>query len=253
MNKKLALIIPCYNEEQRLNTDLVISFSKAYNDLMDIWLVNDGSKDNTLSVIQSAAAQSDNIRVLDVQPNGGKAAAIRKAILQITAPSCEYEFVGFIDADFSAPLDEVLNLMDAQQHTNAMIVAGARIKMLGRNIRRSVMRHYFGRVFATFSVTLLDLPNYDTQCGLKIFRSDLAAKLFAEPLFSRWFFDIELFVRAKVLLGNELYEQKIVEVPLNCWMEVGGSKLKITDFLKAPFEVLKIYRKYRSELKRNRK
>jgi glycosyltransferase involved in cell wall biosynthesis len=248
MNKKAALIIPCYNEEQRLRGDLVAAFAEKHPQI-DIWLVNDGSKDNTLAMLQALASKNERVSVLDIQPNGGKAAAIRQAVLHIGSTGVNYDSIGFIDADFSAPLEEFLLLADVYEQKRYLIAAGARVKILGRNVRRSMLRHYFGRVFASFSVTLLRLPNYDTQCGLKLFERQFALQLFEQPLFSKWFFDIELFVRAKILLGDKAYEEKVVEVPLNCWMEVGGSKLKMTDFLKAPFEVLKIYWRYRTELK----
>lgn len=249
---RAALIIPCYNEGQRLRVDFVAAFTREHQHI-DIWLVNDGSQDHTLSMLQTLAADHERIFVIDIQPNGGKAAAIRKAVLHIGATDRAYDVIGFIDADFSAPLEEFLLLTEAYERTGALIIAGARVKMMGRDVHRSILRHYFGRVFATFSVTLLNLPNYDTQCGLKLFERELALQLFRDPLFSRWFFDIELFVRAKVLLGDTDYRQKIVEVPLNRWKEVGGSKLKMTDFMKAPFEVLKIYFKYKSEIKNSRK
>lgn len=250
MNKRLALIIPCYNEEQRLRVDLVETFSREHEDI-HIWLVNDGSRDGTLSKITALAARCERVHVFDIKENGGKAEAIRKGMLHICAGEEGFDLLGFIDADFSAPLEEVLFLLNEQQQSNARITVGARVKMMGRHIYRSGLRHYFGRAFATYAVTLLQLPNYDTQCGLKLFDRDIAARIFAEPLFSKWFFDIELFVRAKVELGESAYNRDVIEVPLRCWKEVGESRLKITDFMKAPFEVFRIYLKYRSAINKH--
>ena len=81
---------------------------------------------------------------------------------------------------------------------------------------------------------------------MKIFEQQFAAQLFAQAFVSNWFFDIELFLRARNILGQEQYALKIAEEPLQEWREVGGSKLKLSDFIKAPFEVLKIYSKYKS-------
>lgn len=250
MSKRLALIIPCYNEEQRLRGDLIEAFSKDQEHI-HIWLVNDGSKDNTLIKIRDIASRCERVHVLDIPQNGGKAEAIRKGTLHICSEAEGFDLIGFIDADFSAPLEEALRLLQEQERTGARIVAGARVKMLGHHVRRSAARHYFGRIFATYAVTLLKLPNYDTQCGLKLFDQAIAKELFSEPLFSKWFFDIELFVRAMVVLGKESYNRDVIEVPLGFWKEIGASRLKITDFMKAPFEVFRIYLKYRSAINSN--
>lgn len=251
MNKRLALIIPCYNEEQRLRTDLIEAFSREHEHI-HIWLVNDGSRDRTLSKITDLATHCARVHVFDIPENGGKAEAVRKAMLYICSREEQFDILGFIDADFSAPLEEVLLLLREQELRNAHITAGARVKMMGCQIYRSGLRHYFGRVFATYAVTLLRLPNYDTQCGLKLFNRDIAASIFAEPFFSKWFFDIELFVRAKVGMGEIAYNRCVIEVPLSCWKEVGASRLKLTDFIKAPFEVFRIYLKYRTLISKDR-
>ena len=61
------------------------------------------------------------------------------------------------------------------------------------------------------------------------------------------FFDIELFLRAKKMIGADAYSKMVMEIPLNSWSEIKGSKLKMWDFIKAPFEVLKIYAKYKNK------
>lgn len=245
----VSFVVPCYNEASRLKGSAFLSFAEAHPEI-DLWMVNDGSIDATWTVIQNLEIESrGRIKALNYPENSGKAEVIRKAILHISLEHTP-DYIGFIDADLSAPLQEILVLTSQIEQQQYKIVAGARIKMVGRNIVRKASRHYFGRIFATYQDYLLQLGNYDTQCGLKLFQTDFVKKIFADPFSSSWFFDIELFLRAKKILGREGYAQMIAEVPLNEWMEVGGSKLKMTDFLKAPFEVLKIYWRYRTELKK---
>ncbi|MES2480135.1 MAG: glycosyltransferase [Bacteroidota bacterium] len=239
-----AIIVPCYNESQRLQGEKFLSYAKA-NPGFDIWFANDGSTDNTLEMLhQTAVRSSGNIKVYDVSPNGGKAEAIRKTMNYLLGLK-QYMHIGFIDADLSAPLEEINPLYEVALNRNLLIVAGARVKLVGKTIFRSPVRHYLGRVFATYYDTLLKLRNYDTQCGLKIFDVHIAQKIFTEPFVSNWFFDIELFLRTRREIGFEQYYIQIAELPLNEWKEVKGSKLKLVDFLIAPFEVLKIYRKYK--------
>lgn len=244
LNNIFSIIIPCYNEYLRLEGNKFYEFA-IKNPSYDLLFVNDGSKDDTLALLSDLALKLPlQISVLDLPKNVGKAEAIRQGVL-FSSMQKRYKYLGFIDADLSAPLNEIEPLAQIISTKQLLIVAGARIKLVGKVIERSAVRHYFGRVFATYQDTLLQLGNYDTQCGLKIFESEFASHLFAEAFTSSWFFDIELFVRAKKFLGYEKYATQIAEIPLNEWKEIKGSKLKIVDFLKAPYEVLKIFRKYK--------
>lgn len=243
-HNKLAIIVPCYNEALRLQESEFLNYAQA-NEGFDLWFANDGSTDNTLQLLQSLAQRSSgNIKVFDVNPNSGKAEAIRKATLHLLTMDL-YDYIGFIDADLSAPLQEINPLYQVIVEKKLKIVAGARVKLVGKTIYRSSLRHYLGRIFATYYDTLLQLRNYDTQCGLKIFEAKLAGQIFDKTFISNWFFDIELFTRTRTIIGQEAYYKEIEEIPLNEWKEVKGSKLKWTDFLKAPLEVLKIYRQYK--------
>ena len=91
---------------------------------------------------------------------------------------------------------------------------------------------------------VLKIPNYDTQCGIKLFERKLALQLFARPFVSKWLFDIEIFIRTMEQTGMVDYTQNVKEVPLHEWREVAGSKLKLTDFIKAPIEIFRIYKAY---------
>ncbi len=243
MPKRTALIVPCYNEEQRLKGQAFLQFL-AETENIDIWFVNDGSSDGTQRIIdQLSESAPGRIFARGLSENRGKAEAIRAGVGMVLENG-NYDYLGYIDADLSAPLGEVLPLNALILEDKHLIVAGSRVKMAGRNIRRTPMRHYISRIFATYYSQLLRVHNYDTQCGLKLFTSGFAGQLFATPFVSRWLFDLELFLRAKKLIGEPEYARKIIEVPLNEWCEVGESRLKWTDFIKAPAEVLKIYSRY---------
>lgn len=244
MPGRTALIVPCYNEENRLNGQSFLKFVSEFENI-DIWFVDDGSRDNTYQVIQKLAGRlPERIYTLQLTANCGKAEAVRAGCRHVLSDS-RYNYVGYIDADLSAPLPEVVPLNELINEDRYLIVAGCRIKMAGRKIERTLIRHYISRIFATYYSQLLGVHNYDTQCGLKLFTGAFAARLFDSPFVSRWLFDLELFLRAKKLLGEEEYAQKVIEAPLYEWREIGGSKLKWHDFVKAPFEVLRIYFRYR--------
>jgi hypothetical protein len=122
---------------------------------------------------------------------------------------------------------------------------GSRIRILGCDIKRKAVRHYLGRVFATFASLILDLYVYDTQCGAKIFRNNSELKtVFAHPFLVNWIFDVEILARFKVirkLNNSSLLQNTTVEYPLDEWADIGGSKIKFIDFFKAIMELTKIY------------
>ncbi|MFQ6070884.1 MAG: glycosyltransferase family 2 protein, partial [Candidatus Aminicenantales bacterium] len=125
--------------------------------------------------------------------------------------------------------------------------SGCRLKRMGATIERHWYRHYFGRVFATGASLVLGLPIYDTQCGAKLLRAELAGILFERPFISRWLFDIELLARMIQLLGRKKVMTSVVELPLERWEDKGESKVKLLYIPKVPFELLLIgltYRKY---------
>jgi hypothetical protein len=128
------------------------------------------------------------------------------------------------------------------------MVIGARVKLLGRKIERRAARHYIGRVFATAVSAILGLPVYDTQCGAKLFRvSPSIDALFQQPFLSRWIFDVEILARLiQGRRGKQLPppEQVVYEYPLVEWRDVPGSKLTCGDFLRAGWELGRIYRGY---------
>ena len=120
---------------------------------------------------------------------------------------------------------------------------GSRIKLIGNKVNRSLKRHYFGRIFATIiSQFILKVPIYDTQCGAKIFNSKVIDVLFDKPFQSKWLFDVELLLRLKN--NNYNLQNTVVEIPLNEWTEMGNSKIKFTEVLSFPFQLIKIYFHY---------
>ena len=210
--------------------------------------VDDGSRDGTGSVLQTIRAElGDRVKVLALQENSGKAEAVRRGIL--TALENDPENVGFWDADLSTPLDAINRLVGVlEKRPDVTIVMGSRVKLMGRKIERRAWRHYLGRVFATFASLTLRLPVYDTQCGAKLFRNTRELRgYFEEPFLTRWLFDVEILARATQtdrLRADMIDKDRIYEYPLEEWCDVGGSKLRITDFLLALFELVRIRRRY---------
>jgi len=248
MNRPCTIVIPCYNEESRFPFEHFIAYVAA-NPAIRFMLVNDGSRDKTIEVLRRARARrEDQVDVVDQPANGGKGEAVRCGVLNaLQQEGCLY--VGFWDADLATPLNMIPELLGVLMNRPELaMVFGARVKLLGRHVERRAIRHYLGRVFATVVSLALRLPIYDTQCGAKIFRvNGETSVLFAEPFCSRWVFDVEIIAR---FIRQRRYEMEsvqasIYEFPLPEWRDVAGSRVKPGDFLKAFFDVVKIYSRYR--------
>lgn len=240
---KVCVVIPCYNEEQRIPLDEFKEFAMV-NRMFDFCFVNDGSKDGTAAMLEKFVGDNPGrFYFYDQQPNQGKAEAVRKGINHILT-TYEYDFVGFLDADLAAPLEELPGLLRiAEECPNVRMVMGARLKRLGANVQRKNTRHYMGRVFATVVSVLYHLPVYDSQCGAKLIDAGLAAEIFDQPFNSQWLFDVELILRTRKRYPQ--YATMIYEHPLNEWIEKGDSKIKFTHLLRMPGELFKIYCYYR--------
>lgn len=239
---KTIVVVPCYNESKRLPQDAFLDYVERHGDVAFLF-ANDGSRDNTLEVLQSLTARHERLLLLDIQPNGGKAEAVRKGMLY-AAEHYKPEYIAFWDADLATPLDEIKPMVEwADKGYDAIM--GLRLMRLGAKVKRKPMRHYLGRCFATVASLMLDLPVYDTQCGAKLFRTEVVEAIFPEQFITRWLFDVELLARYKKVYGKERAIAKIYEFPLFQWQDIDGSQLKSRDFFKAPVELMKIKRKYK--------
>ncbi|HRP60758.1 MAG TPA: glycosyltransferase family 2 protein [Vicingus sp.] len=240
--QKCCIVIPCYNEAERILVDEFVAFVNA-NPNFSLLFVNDGSTDHTQEVLEKLCANHPNINFVSLPTNQGKAEAVRKGLLSLIGKG--YFYLGFWDADLSTPLSEAVRFIACFESTSSIkIVIGTRFKRLGSNIERSTKRHIFGRIFATFTSNILNLPVYDSQCGAKIFEANLVEELFKEKFITKWIFDVELLARYQNLVGRETLLKSVIELPLLEWKEVSGSKISLFYLLKVPFELLKIRNYY---------
>ncbi len=136
----------------------------------------------------------------------------------------------------AAPVEEMMRLHAVLATSDAQAVMGARVRRLGARIERTNARRLLGRTFASLAALAIDVPLYDTQCGAKIFQASPALEAaLAEPFVAKWTFDVELIARlyhggpGAPALGAESF----IEVPLEQWHDVAGSKLRRRDAVRA--------------------
>ena len=238
--REVCLIVPCYNEEQRLRRDTFLEFLRE-RPHAHLCFVDDGSSDGTLKAVEALSAEGGaRILVHKLAKNSGKAEAVRQGVLH-AASLGRFAFLGYWDADLSTPLSQLDLLLAALEADPVRVVAlGSRVKRLGSDIDRRATRHYLGRVFSTMASQLFELPVYDSQCGAKLFRTEVAGPLFGEPFVTKWLFDVELLVRLRRHLGPKAFLAASIEVPLTAWKEMGGSKLRLSHMVRVPLDLLRI-------------
>jgi glycosyltransferase involved in cell wall biosynthesis len=242
MKDTITIIVPCYNEEKRLNLDAFSRYANQAKTIKFIF-VNDGSNDNTEIVLSEFVREHyEEFSLLTLPFNQGKAEAVRYGFQNALKSS--QSFIGYWDADLSTPLSAIQQFIEVfNQRPNCLLVMGSRVKLLGRIIERNKCRHYFGRIFATFAAVTLNREIYDTQCGAKLFRVfPRLQPIFDKPFISRWLFDVELI--ARLIKIEEIERDRtgdvIYEYPLHQWVHDGFSSVRFFDFIKAPYELAKI-------------
>lgn len=243
---RVEIVVPCYNEEQRLDVGAFRGFRLDGADVTFLF-ANDGSTDGTARLLDElVASDPSKFAVVHLAKNSGKAEAVRQGVQASLKRGAQY--VGFWDADLATPLTELpgfIHVLD--ERPEIQMVFGARVRLLGREISRRPSRHYVGRVGATLISSSLGLAVYDTQCGAKLFRvTDDIRDAFAEPFLSRWIFDVEIIARFVKRCGRDAAARAIYELPIYQWRDVGGSKVKSRDFIRALRDLWKIHRAYNS-------
>lgn len=230
-NNCIGVVIPCYNEAERLLSDEFKNF--VHKNLgFHLCFVNDGSKDNTLEVLQELRkGNEDHISIYDCEKNGGKAEAVRLGMLHLANQS-QFDYIGFLDADLSTNFDDFQDLVATISTSNYKIVSGSRMTRMGADIAKESARAIISKTINLIIRKTLGMEINDTQCGAKIMTKEIVEKTFQKKFLTKWLFDVEIFMRMKKVYGSDEAKKLICEKPLNRWVHVDGSKLSFKDSFK---------------------
>lgn len=211
----LSIIIPAYNEEQRLPNTLeqIFSYLKEQSYTSEVLVVENGSRDRTFEIATAFAKRHPNLYVFQ-EKQKGKGNAVRHGMLEARG---EYRFM--CDADLSMPIAELNKFLPP-------VLKGANIAIASREVKGAVrynepyLRHLTGRIFNNL-IRLLVLPGLqDTQCGFKCFRAQVAEEIFPCQTLNGWSFDVE------VLYIAQRKGYRIREVPIH-WYFNPDTKISI--------------------------
>jgi len=237
----ISIVIPCYNEEQRIISSLntIVSFMNSYNPSFEIIVVDDGSKDSSVQLIKNYISTRDNIYLVE-NPHKGKGYAVRTGFLMTAG-----KYILMSDADLATPIDEIKRLLVWVEDHNYDIVIASREGLGAARHDEPFIRHLMGRVFNLLIKIIVGLFYKDTQCGFKLFKGEEARDIFSRLILfgdsskivkypKVTAFDVEVLVIAK---NDNL---KVKEVPV-AWTYVPTKRVSaIRDSILMLLEISKI-------------
>lgn len=218
MKKTLVgLVIPLYNEENRLEPGLTSCLKYVNSHLagpFEVILVNDGSTDGTLRILEGVRDLFPNIDILIVSysKNIGKGFAVKTGVLESTA-----EKLIVCDADFSIKLEQIDEFLSALDNYD-VVIGSKKHAQTNTLVKQSPLRQFLGKAFTVLVNFTLGLNYSDITCGFKGFRATAAKELFSKQKTKRWSYDAEVLFLAK----RRGY--RIKEIPVE-WEHVKGGSI----------------------------
>lgn len=220
MTPNISIVIPAYNESERLGGPLGLILDHIrVNDLdAELIVVDDGSSDDTYAVAKAAFEHlpPEKARAIRYDENRGKGFAVKTGLLEALAP-----IAVFSDADLSTPIEEMSKLIDPIRDGKFDVTFGSRA--LDRSLigtHQPWRREQGGKVMNLIIRTLSGLPFSDTQCGFKAFDMTKFRPLLDVMTIDRFGFDVEF------LFVANYHSLRLAEIPVR-WNDVAGSKVSV--------------------------
>ena len=237
---EISVIIPCYNLENVVKTTVknILENLEKYTDSFEILIVNDGSTDNTLKVIQDIKNNHESIHVITYSKNKGKGHAVKTGILQSIGSS-----LVFIDGDLDIASDAIQNYVN--ELDNFDLVIGSKLSQNSEiEIRQS--RKILSDMFSGLVRFLTGLKIQDTQVGFKAGNGDNLRKIFKIMSIDGFAFDVELLVIATKL--NLRIKEMPVKLKIMKSFRFNSAVQMFSDVLKIAYND-KILHKFEREIK----
>lgn len=209
---QLSIVIPAFNEAKTIaNTvNIVITYFKEKEISIELLVVDDGSKDNTLSILKSL--DFSELKILENGINHGKGYSVRKGVL-----AAKGDYILFSDADLSTPITEIEKFLEAIKDFD-IVIGSRKLKNSNIKIKQPFYRVVLGHAFSFISNIILLNGIKDTQCGFKMFKRQIGYDIFRKQKLNGFAFDIEvLFIAA-------LFRYSTKEIPVE-WYNNRNSKV----------------------------
>lgn len=234
----ISVVIPAYNEARRIPATLraVHRHLTAVGEPFEILVMDDGSRDGTVGVVNRLRVELPGVSVIQLPANCGKGRAVREGMLRACG-----DFVLFTDADQSTPIGYLPHLLAPIRQQGCEVAIGSR-GVAGSQLLKvqSAWRRFLGRAFGALMRTVLITGVRDSQCGFKCFTREAAARIFPHVTCANALFDME------VLLLAARYGYRVAEIPVR-WVHDPDSRLtyNVRGSLMLLRELLRIRRHWR--------
>jgi dolichyl-phosphate beta-glucosyltransferase len=192
-NPELSIVVPCYNEEQRLprTIELIERYLAGTGVSYELILVDDGSSDGTRKIMEAAAGRNAAVRLEALAQNRGKGRALAEGVA--AARGAE---ILVTDADLSTPIEEIDKLRAELDKGAGVAIASRALKGSRVEVSQPIYRVLMGKAFNLLVQAVLLPGIWDTQCGFKLFRADVAHDVFAALTTDGFGYDPEVLYRA---------------------------------------------------------
>jgi dolichyl-phosphate beta-glucosyltransferase len=205
----------------------VVEFVEAQTYQAEVLVVDDGSVDRTVEIVEKLAAQHPCVRLVRAE-HGGKGHAVKTGMLQARG-----EFAFLCDADLAMPITELPKFLPPQQN-NYQVAIGSREVAGAVRYNEPAYRHLMGRVF-NWLVKVLAVPGFeDTQCGFKCFHASASQELFSQQTINGFGFDVE------VLYIAQKRGHKIIEVPIHWYYQSESKVHPIKDTIRMVRDIIQV-------------
>ena len=165
----ISIIIPAYNEEARIGPTLerIDEYMRSSGMDYEMIVVDDGSTDNTRSVVSDAARRMEGLRLVENRVNRGKGFSVKNGFLNSSG-----RLVLFSDADLSTPIEELERFLPEIERRADIVIGSRSLKESNIIKRQPFYRVLMGKTFNKLVRLLTVSGLVDTQCGFKLFRRD---------------------------------------------------------------------------------
>ncbi len=190
----LSVIVPAYNEQNRISSTLPKLLREVERRFLDfeIIVVDDGSDDDTATIVKKFIANHNKVRLISYRHNMGKGHAVRTGVL-----AARKDYVLYCDADLSTPFREVRKLIKALDEGSDIAIGSRAIKETRILKRQPIYRVLMGKTFNKIVKLLAVSGINDTQCGFKCFKLPIAIDIFRDCYIDGFSFDVEVLYVAK--------------------------------------------------------